>query len=140
MTSTIPVVNYLVLDDGEPHLAAQECTNCGARYFATRVACARCGKREFTTRPLPTTGEVGSYTIIYRAAPGVQAPFVSALVDLDDGTTVKSKIVDCPADDAAVKLHMRVRLTTFEAGTDATGVTAIAFAFAPDSERPNVEH
>ena len=30
----IPLVDYLVLDDGEPHLIAQECSSCGARIKA----------------------------------------------------------------------------------------------------------
>jgi uncharacterized OB-fold protein len=132
VTRGVPIVNYLMLDDGAPHLVAQECTSCGARYLANRLACARCGKREFSPRTLPTTGEVGSFTIIHRAAPGVPTPYVSALVDLDDGTTVKSNVVGCPADDNAVRLHMRVRLTTFIAGTDDDGTTAIAFGFEPD--------
>jgi uncharacterized protein len=132
VTRSVPVVNYLVLNGGAPHLVAQECASCGARYLANRPACAHCGKREFSPRRLPTTGEVGSFTIIHRAAPGVPTPYVSALVDLDDGTTVKSNVVGCPADDNAVRLHMRVRLTTFIAGTDDDGTTAIAFGFEPD--------
>jgi uncharacterized OB-fold protein len=97
-----------------------------------RLACASCGKRAFTPRALPTTGEVGSFTIIHRAAPGVRTPYVSALIDLDDGTTVKANLAGCPADDSAVRLHMRVRLTTFVVGTDSAGVSAIAFGFEPD--------
>jgi uncharacterized OB-fold protein len=132
VAATVPVVNYLVLDDGPPHLVAQQCANCGARYLMNRLACARCGKREFAPRTLPTTGEVGSFTVIHRAAPGVPTPYVSALIDLDDGTTVKANVIGCPADDGAVRLHMRVRLTTFVAGTDGDNVSAIAFGFEPD--------
>jgi hypothetical protein len=61
---------------------------------------------------------------------------VSALVDLDDGTTVKSNLVGCRADNDAVRLHMRVRLTTFVAGTDDDGTSAIAFGFEPDEAAP----
>lgn len=136
VTRSVPIVNYLMLDDGAPHLVAQECTNCGARYLATRLACAHCGKREFSPRTLPTTGEVGSFTIIHRAAPGVRTPYVSAIVDLDDGTTVKSNLVGCPADDNAVRLHMRVRLITFTAAKDDEGTAAIAFGFEPDEAAP----
>jgi len=34
----IPFVDYLVLDDGDPHLVANECTGCGARFFDRRNA------------------------------------------------------------------------------------------------------
>ena len=39
MAGRIPLVDYLVLDDGDPHLRAQECVNCGARFFDRRNAC-----------------------------------------------------------------------------------------------------
>jgi uncharacterized OB-fold protein len=132
VTRTIPIVNYLDIDAHPPHLVAQECTTCGARYLTRRIACAHCGKRDFTDRVLPATGEVGSFTIIHRAAAGVPTPYASALIDLDDGTTVKANLVDCPIDEDAIKLHMRVRMTTFAAATDDEGITAIAFGFTPD--------
>ena len=47
MTEQIPLVDYLVLGD-EPHLVANECTACGARFFDRRNACAACGGTEFT--------------------------------------------------------------------------------------------
>ena len=37
----IAMVDYLVLGD-DPHLVANECTSCGARYFDRRNACASC--------------------------------------------------------------------------------------------------
>jgi uncharacterized OB-fold protein len=131
-TGRVPIVNYLVLDDGEPYLRATVCTRCEARFLGSRVACSRCECREFDTRRLPSTGRVGSFTIIHRAARGIPSPYVSALVDLDDGTTVKANVVGCAADPSAIRLGMRVRLTTMPAGTDVDGVEAIAFAFEPD--------
>ena len=37
MADQIPLVDYLMLGD-EPHLVANECTGCGARYFDRRNA------------------------------------------------------------------------------------------------------
>ena len=70
----IPFVDYLVLDDGDPHLVAHECTSCGARYFDRRNACAGCFGTEFRTAPIATAGEVRSFTIVTFAAPGVEVP------------------------------------------------------------------
>ena len=58
MTGQIPIVDYLVLDDGDPHLVAQECANCSARFFDRRNACASCFASEFSTVPVPTEGTV----------------------------------------------------------------------------------
>jgi len=74
---------------------------------------------------------VGSFTIVHRAGKGIATPFVSALVDLADGTTVKANIVGCDPSPEAVHLNMPVRLTTFPAGTDESGTVAIAFGFEP---------
>lgn len=131
MTTKIPIVNYLAIDDGPPHLVAQECEACGSRYLGRRVACAKCGARQFVPRALSRTGKVGSFSIIHRAAKGVATPFVSVIVDLDDGTTVKSNLVGCEPSPEVVRLNMPVELTTFEAGVDEDGVTAIAFGFTP---------
>ena len=48
MANQIPIVDYLVLDDGDPHLEANECTKCGALFWDRRNACGRCANREFT--------------------------------------------------------------------------------------------
>ena len=124
----IPFVDYLVLDDGEPHLVAHECTACGARYFDRRNACAACSGTEFRRVPIATEGEVRSFTIVTFAAPGVEVPFVAAVVDCD-GTSVRGNVVNCPPDPEHVTLGMRVRLTTTSVGTDQAGVEAVNYAF-----------
>jgi uncharacterized OB-fold protein len=129
MGKQIAMVDYLVLDDGEPHLVAKECESCGALYFDRRNACAKCGQRAFTIRPLATTGVVRTFSIVHRAAPGVPAPFASAVVDLDGGGMVKANIVGAEPTPDNISLGMKVRLATFVAGTDSEGTDAVAFGF-----------
>jgi uncharacterized OB-fold protein len=131
MGEQIPIVDYLVLDDGAPHLVAQTCTDCGAQYFDRRNACAKCGKRSFEVRSLGGAGTVRSFTIVHRAAPGVPTPYVSAIVDLDGGGVVKANVVNVEPVPEKVSLGMPVRLTTFVAGTDDDGTEAVAFGYEP---------
>ena len=132
MAAQMPMVDYLVLDDGgTAHLVARECSSCGALYFDRRNACARCGKRDFGTHPLGNDGVVRSFSIVHRAAPGVPAPFVSAVVDLEGGGMVKANIVDVEPTPDHVRLGMPVTLTTFVAGTDDNGTEAVAFGYRP---------
>ena len=133
MGKQIPIVDYLVLDDGAPHLVANACKQCGALYFDRRTACAKCGKREFGKKKLGTEGSLRAFTIVHRAAPGIPAPYVSAIVDLEGGGVVKANVVDTGADPDNIKLGMPVRLTTFSVGTDDEGTDAVAFGFAPAS-------
>jgi len=126
----IPFVDYLVLDDGDPHLIAHECTSCGARFFDRRNACASCFADDFKTVRIASEGELRSFTIVAFAAPGVDVPFVAGVVDCD-GTSVRGNIVNCPPDPEHVSLGMKVRLTTFSTGTDERGVDAVNFGFEP---------
>jgi uncharacterized OB-fold protein len=136
MGQQLAMVDYLVLDDGPPHLVANACTECGALFYDRRNACARCGRQSFTKRALATTGTLRSFTIVHRAAPGVPTPYVSAIVDLDGGGVVKSNLVDVEADPVSLGLGMPLHLATFVAGTDAQGTEAVAFGFAPGKEQP----
>ncbi len=129
MSDQIPFVNYLVLGD-QPHLVANECTSCGARFFDRRNACAGCSGTEFKTARVATQGEVRTFTIVSFAAPGIEVPFVSAIVDCD-GTSVRTNLVNVEADPEHVKLGMPVKLTTFPIGKDDEGVEAINFGFEP---------
>jgi uncharacterized OB-fold protein len=125
----IPFVDYLVLGD-DPHLVANECTACGARFFDRRNACASCGGTEFTKVDVPTEGEVRAFTIVSFAAPGVPVPFVASVVDCG-GTSVRANLVNLPPDPEHVQLGMKVRLTTVPVGTDSAGTEAIGFGFEP---------
>jgi uncharacterized OB-fold protein len=102
-------------------------------YFDRRNGDAKSGGTEFKRRNLATTGKLRSFTIVHRTVPGVPAPYVSALVDLDGGGSVKGNLVNVTPDPEHVQLGMPLRMTTFVAGTDDDGTEAIAFAFEPAS-------
>jgi uncharacterized OB-fold protein len=129
MANQVPLVEYLVLGD-HPHLEANECTGCGARYFDRRNACAGCFGTEFRKVAVGTEGTVRAFTIVALAAPGVPVPFVSAVVDCE-GTSVRTNLVNVPADPDHVSLGMKVRLATFPIGTDDNGTEAVGFGYEP---------
>ena len=133
MASPVPIVDYLVLD-GDPHLEANECTGCGARFFDRRNACANpaCGGTEFRRVPIATTGEVRAFTIVSHAAPGIPVPFVAAVVDCD-GTSVRANVINVAPDPEHLALGMKVRLATYPLGTDGAGTEAVGFGFEPIS-------
>lgn len=130
MATQVPLVDYLVLDDGSPHLVANECTNCGARYFDRRNACASCFKTDFKRVPVATEGTLRTFTIVAHAAPGIPTPFVAAVVDCD-GTSVRTNLVNVEPDPEHVKDGMKLRLATYSLGTDDNGAEAIGFGYEP---------
>jgi uncharacterized OB-fold protein len=129
MAEQIPLVDYLVLGS-DPHLTANECTACGARFFDRRNACASCGLTEFKKVDVATSGEVRAYTIVAFAAPGVPVPYVAALVDCE-GTSVRANLINVDPDPEHVTLGMKVQLATQVIGTDDNGTEAVGFGFEP---------
>ncbi|MDE3203757.1 MAG: OB-fold domain-containing protein [Acidobacteriota bacterium] len=129
MGQQIPLVDYLVLGD-EPHLVAQQCESCGARFFDHRNACAACSNTTFKAVDLPTEGVLRAFTIVAYAAPGIPVPFVAGVVDCD-GTSVRGNVINTPADPEHVQTGMKVRLATYVVGTDDEGTEAVGFGFEP---------
>jgi len=128
-TTQVPHVNYLVLGE-KPHLEANECTACGARFFDRRNACASCFKTDFKKVSVATEGIVRSFTIVTFASPGVPVPFVAAIVDCG-GTSVRGNLINVDPTPEKVSLGMKVRLATYSLGADDNGVEAIGFGFEP---------
>ena len=129
MSTTVPLVDYLVLD-GTPHLRAHQCTSCGARFFDRRNACASCFGTDFRKADVSPEGELRSFTIVAFAAPGIPVPFVAGIIDCD-GTSVRGNVVNVEPDAEHVELGMKVRLTTVPIGEDTAGTEAVSFAFEP---------
>jgi uncharacterized OB-fold protein len=131
MGKQVPLVEYLALEP-EPHLVANECTQCGARFFDRRNACASCENDQWKQVDIATTGEVKAFTIVSMAAPGVPVPFIAAVVDCD-GTSVRGNILGVEPDADNLSLGMKVELTTSSVGTDSEGTEAVGYGFRPIS-------
>jgi len=129
----IPIVDYLVLEP-EPHLRAHECASCKARYFDRRNACANCSGTKFADVDVDTTGMLTTYTIVSYAPPGVDAPFVAAIVDCG-GTSVRGKLLNVTPVPGNIALGMPLRLATYSLGADSGGIEAIGYGFAPTGGR-----
>jgi uncharacterized OB-fold protein len=61
----------------------------------------------------------------------VPVPYVSAVVELDGGGSVKANILNVDPDPEHISLGMKVKLMTFVAGTDDEGTEALVFGYEP---------
>jgi len=125
----VPIVDYLVLEP-EPHLRAHECPSCGARFFGRRNACASCGRTDFVDAIVSSEAEVTAFTIVGFAAPGIDVPFVAAVLDCG-GTTVQANLLNVTPDPDHVHLGQKVRLATYSMGEDSNGDEGVGFGFEP---------
>jgi uncharacterized OB-fold protein len=126
------MVNYLNIE-GDGGLVGLECTACGARFVdVARMACSSCGGRELRHVSFARTGRVRTFTIVHRGAPGVPVPFVSTVVDLDQGgPSVRANLRGVAPVPESVPRDLRVELELFDVATDDTGAVAVGFGFRP---------
>jgi uncharacterized OB-fold protein len=93
----------------EHQLLVQRCNTCGVRFFTPEVACTGCAGFDWAWTGSAGVGTVYSFTVVHRAAgPEFETPYVVAAVDLDEGWTMMTHIVSCPADDVVIGLRVRV--------------------------------
>lgn len=93
----------------EGRLAVQRCEACGRHVFYPRAVCPHCMSEQLTWVDATGFGTVYSYTVVHRAPAAFQgeAPYVVALVDLDEGVRLMSSIADPPG---AVRIGDRVQV------------------------------
>lgn len=134
-TAPLPVVSYLKLpDDGDPYLEGHKCSSCGAIYLAARENCAKCGGRScIDTLKLSNKGKLYSYCIVHRSFPGVDVPYISAIVDLDGGGTVKGNLINIEPLPENLSFDMAVEVVYGDAlgRKDRDGNSYISYFFQP---------
>lgn len=132
----LPIVPFLKIpDSGSPYLEAQKCSSCDAISLKQRAACAKCGGRD-TCKPhrLADKGKLHAFSIIYRAFPGIDVPFVSAIADLDGGGTIKTNLIGIDPNPEAIELGMDVEVVyEIASRKDAEGNEYMAYFMKPAS-------
>lgn len=133
----LPLVNYLSLEDSGL-LTGVECTECSARFVdLARPACGSCGALTLRPVTLARTGSVRTFTVVHRTTPGVPVPFISAVVDLDDGgPSVRANLLHVEPAPESVPRDLRVELELVELGSDSAGDTAVGYGFRPTDLAP----
>lgn len=133
----LPVVPYLKIpEDGEPYLEGHKCGNCGATFLGERTVCSKCGARDqMSAVTLPNKGELYAYSIVHRSFPGIEVPYVSAVVDLEDGTAIKGNLIDVEPDPEKIPFGMPVEVVFDDAlgRKDKDGNSYLSYFFKPAS-------
>ena len=72
--------------------------------------------------------------IVHRSFPGVETPYVSAVVDLEGGGTVKGNLINIDPDPDKIKMGMAVEVVYQKASRkDSEGNEYMAYFFRPAS-------
>jgi hypothetical protein len=131
----LPAVPYLKLpEDGDPYLEGHECESCGSIFLGERSVCSKCGARDqMKTRKLSNRGTLHVYSIVHRSFPGIEVPYVSAIVDLEGGGTVKGNLIGIDPDPEKIQFGMPVELVYKDAlgRKDKEGNSYVSYFFQP---------
>ena len=134
----LPAVPFLKLPEGgDPYLEGHKCSNCGATYLGERSVCSKCGARDqMETVTLPNAGKLYSYSIVYRSFPGIEVPYIRAIVDLDDGTAIKGNLINIEPDPENLEFDMPVEVVFADAlgRKDQEGNSYISYFFQPKAD------
>jgi uncharacterized OB-fold protein len=133
----LPAVDYLKIPEGgEPYLEGYKCGSCGSTYLGERQVCSKCGTRDqMSTVTLPNHGTLYTYSIVYRSFPGIEVPYISAVVDLDDGTAIKGNLINVEPDPEKIEFGLPVDVVYDDAlgRKDRDGNSYLAYFFQPSS-------
>jgi hypothetical protein len=132
----LPVVDWLrIPDGGDPYLEGHRCEGCGAIFLGARESCASCGARgKMKPKKLSNRGELYVYSIVHRSFPGIETPYVSAVVDLEGGGTVKGNLINIDPVPEKIKMGMPVEVVYKTAPRkDREGNEYLTYYFQPRS-------
>jgi hypothetical protein len=131
----LPVVDFLKLPDGaEPYIEGHKCQACGAVFLGERAVCSKCSARnQLKAVKLANTGTLYVYSIVHRSFPGIEVPYVSAIVDLDGGGTLKGNLINIEPNPEKIRLGMPIEVVYKDAlgRKDREGNSYISYFFQP---------
>jgi hypothetical protein len=90
-------------------LSGLKCTGCGEISAQPRLVCAKCGGQDLEALELKSGGTIQTFTVNYVAAEGreSEAPYIVAIVELDDGPWVMGNISGLKPQDATMDIMGR---------------------------------
>lgn len=128
-----PATSFIRVEEGgEPWIAGYRCPDCGAVVLEKTLACRRCTSRQELREFRATDcGRIYTWSVVERSFPGVAVPFISVIVDLDDGLTLKGTLRG--GQSTSINAGMPVRLVFDDAGgaRDSNDTPYVGYHFVP---------
>ncbi len=131
----LPATPFIKIpEDGEPWLEGYKCEECGSIFIGARDVCSKCFARDsMTPIKLANTGKLYAYSIVHRSFPGIEVPYISAIVDLDGGGTVKGNLIGIEPNPKKLEYDMPIKVVFKDAlgRKDREGNSYLSYFFQP---------
>ena len=109
----------IILEDGKEYwegckrheVLIQRCRDCGEVQFPHRTVCSHCFSTAVESLKASGKGTVYSFTTVYRAPiEGFESdlPYTIVIVDMDEGTRMMSRIVECEPEHVSIGMKIEV--------------------------------
>ena len=101
----------------EPHwegckrgeLMVQRCLECEGYVFIPQPACTHCLSEDMEWVRSSGKGTVYSWTTVYRPQqPSFETPYISAIIEVEEGWYMMTNLVDMPVEDVRIGLPVEV--------------------------------
>jgi uncharacterized OB-fold protein len=95
----------------EGRLLIRHCETCGAYSYYPRPFCPKCWSEQVSWHEASGEASLYTWSVIYAndMAPfRDRVPYVAAIVDLAEGPRMMTNVVECPFEDLAVGMALRV--------------------------------
>jgi len=92
-------------------LVINRCATCGEPFFYPRAICPRCWSDEIEWFEASGRATVYTYSVVYQndLPPFAdQVPYIAAVVELEEGPRMMTRVVDCAPDEITVGLPVTV--------------------------------
>ncbi len=132
---TNPLVPFLRLPEKYPdepaYLWGVRCKQCSAAFLGSRIACGKCGSTgPFEDLKFSDEGEIYVFSVVHQTVPGLEAPYVAAIIDLKDGVTVRGNVFGLdPLKPSTDWFGKKVKMYTEKVATDKEGNDVIGARF-----------
>jgi len=130
----LPATEYIRENNGEFYLSGLQCKNCKSIFIGERSSCGKCFLNNALMEiKLGNTGRLYSYSIVHRSFPGVDVPYISAIVDLDGGGTIKGNLVGIEPHPDKIEFDMQLKVIFKDAlgRKDKEGNSYVSYFFEP---------
>lgn len=97
-------------------LVRPRCLCCGRSFFTPQIACTHCLSEDWEWAASTGLGALYSFTTVSRAPmAGFLVPYLLAVVDLDEGWSMLSRLVGVPPAEACVGMRVCVSWAVIDA-------------------------
>lgn len=119
----------------EKKLMGSRCTHCAGLYLPPRAICPKCHSDQMEWKELRGSGKLAAFTSVYiaptfmiEAGYGRNNPYVSGIVQLEEGVMISARILGVdPGDTASIAIDTPLEIAFIEEGDGEAAKTMLAF-------------